>query len=831
MNLNQHQSKEQGLADLLNYAHLVDEGVILNKDGAYVKSFLFRGPDLYSVSSEELDSITTMINRMMSYLSDGWMIHVDEVRVPSFKYPPHCPFPDSVSALIDDERREVYLSEGDHYENMQYFTFVWKFPMSKVKVSKQWFVEGLDARDGDETLSKLLTQFQEITDQCVSLLSNHIYFTPLSSAELLSFLNLCITGKRVPVTLPPDGLFLDVALAREPVVGGFVPKIGDKSLSVLSIMGYLNEDTIPGLLSELTTYPTVYRWSNRFIPLSEGTADTEIKRYQKNWNNKVKGFMGIVRETITGRVSDKINVDAQRMSEETTHALTANNSQETRFGYWSSQLVLFHEDMVVLENVAKALKRYIEQCGFSILSETVNAIDAWLGTIPGHGSCNIRRLFISAYNFAHFIPLQSVWAGAITGPKSSLLPKDHPPVFYAATTGKTPFRYFIDVGDVGHQIVLGPTGAGKSTFLGFLIAQFLRYEKAEVFVFDKDFSHKALTLALSGSHYDIGNAEELSFCPLADLSTPSLCVMAEQFIEDLVVLQGIQLNPDIRAAIHTAIQQLAKDERAQSRNLTVFRSVVQHEEVRKAIQYYTLEGQISLLDATEDTLKTKHLQTFEMNWVLSQRPEIYIPILRYIFDQIERRLEKNQGRIPTLIVLEEAWLYLSHPLFATKLKDWLKTLRKKNARIVFATQSLADLYDPATKTLTGTTAAILESCPTKVYLPNREMSQAIKELYERIGLTARQIEIIKDVGEPKCHYYVMTPQGNRLIELGFSGMDTVALSFIGLSVSRANDLLACKKKYKDMWVYYWLIENGLTEWAEYWLREYHQVEEIEEIVE
>ena len=835
MNLKKHQSTEQGLADLLNYAHLVDDGVILNKDGAYVKSFLFRGPDLYSVSSEELDNITAMVNRMMSYLSDGWMIHVDEIRVPSCQYPPHHPFPDSVSALIDDERREVYLSEEDHYENMQYLTFVWKFPMSKVKVSKHLFIKGLGKGEGDENLSKLLIQFQETIDKCVSLLSNHIYFTPLSSTELLSFLNLCITGKRLPVTLPPNELFLDVALAREPVVGGFALKIGEQSVSTLSIMGYLNEDTVPGLLSELTTFPTAYRWSNRFIPLSETTTGTELKRYQRNWNNKLKGFMGIVKESITGRVSDKINMDALRMSEEITHAMTANSSQETRFGYWNSQLVLFHEDVVVLETVAKALKRYIEQCGFSILSETVNAMDAWLGTIPGHGSCNIRRLFISSYNFAHFIPLQSVWAGAVTGPKSSLLPKDHPPVFYAKTIGNTPFRYFIDVGDVGHQLVLGPTGAGKSTFLGFLIAQFLRYNKAEVFVFDKDFSHKALTFALSGSHYDIGNADELSFCPLADLSTPSLCVMAEQFIEDLVVLQGIPLNPDIRAAIHTAIQQLAKDERAQSRNLTVFRSVVQHEDVRKAIQYYTLEGQISLLDATEDTLKTKHLQTFEMNWVLSQRPEIYIPILRYIFDQIERRLEKNQGRIPTLIVLEEAWLYLSHPLFAAKLKDWLKTLRKKNARIVFATQSLADLYDTKTKTLTATTAAILESCPTKVYLPNREMSQAIRELYERIGLTARQIQIIKDVGVPKRQYYVMTPQGNRLIDLGFSDMDTVALSFIGLSVSRSNDLLACKAQYKDKWVYHWLEENGHLDWAEYWLREYHQeetvVDEIEENVE
>ncbi len=826
MRLREHASKEQGLDDLLNFAHFVDNGVIINKDGAFFKSFLFRGPDLYSVSSVQLDGLTAMVNRMMTYLGDGWMVHVDEIRIASRQYPERGYFPDSVSALIDDERREVYLSEGEHYENMQYLTLVWKFPMSKVKVAKHWFVEGIDSQAGTENLSKLLDQFLETTDRCISLLSSYIQFTPLNSAELLSFLNFCICGKNARVVLPPDRLFVDVALGREPVVGGFIPRVGTQSIYILSIMGYLNSETIPGMLSELTTYPALYRWSNRFIPLSETTAETEMKRRQRNWNNKVKGFMGVIRESVTGRVSDKVNVDALRMSEEVTHAITSNSSQETRFGYWSSQLVLFHEDVNELEKIAKTLKCYIEQCGFSVSSETVHAIDAWLGTIPGHGSCNVRRLFVNSYNFAHFIPLQSVWAGAMTGHKNSLLPQGHPPTFYAATEGKTPFRYLIDVGDVGHQVILGPTGAGKSTFLGFLIAQFLRYENAEIFVFDKDFSHKALTHALSGQHYDIGNATELSFCPLVDLSTPSLCVMASQFIEDLIVLQGVTPSPDIRAAILTAIQHLAEDERSLSRNLTVFQSVVQHEEVRKALQYYTLKGQISLLDATEDSLQTSHLQTFEMNWVLSQRPEIYVPVLRYIFDQIERRLEKNQGRIPTLIVLEEAWLYLSHPLFSNKLKDWLKTLRKKNARIVFATQSLADLYDPATKTLTATTAAILESCPTKVYLPNREMSEAIRELYERMGLSDRQLEILKDIAEPKREYYVTTPEGNRLIELGFNDMNTVALSFIGLSMSRSNELLECKNRYQDKWVYHWLIDNGLVEWADYWLETYYQNEEV-----
>ena len=148
-----------------------------------------------------------------------------------------------------------------------------------------------------------------------------------------------------------------------------------------------------------------------------------------------------------------------------------------------------------------------------------------------------------------------------------------------------------------------------------------------------------------------------------------------------------------------------------------------------------------------------YLQTFEMRWLLAQKPEIYLPVLRTIFDQIEARLERAHGKQPTLIVLEEAWLYIGHEVFARKLKDWLKTLRKHNARVIFATQSLADLYDPTTQTLTATTAAILESCPTKVYLPHLSMDAELKSLYRKMGLSERQIHILTQEAYSKTRLF------------------------------------------------------------------------------
>ncbi|MFZ0219062.1 MAG: hypothetical protein WAL30_02510 [Candidatus Aquirickettsiella sp.] len=799
--------RNEGFSDLLNYAHFIDDGVIINKDGAFLLVYRFRGPDLYSASSAQLDALTATINRMASFLEDGWMLHIDEIRIPSLNYPDAGAFPSVVAALIDEERSRAYETAGNHYENLQFLSFVWKFPLTVVKTTRHWFIDGLPD-DDHQNLTHLLKQFYDTVDRCSSLLSTQFILEKLNSVDLLSYLKLCITGDVAPAALPPDGCFLDVVLASRNVTAGYLPRVGENFIYLLSIIGYLNEETLPGLLEELGTYPLIYRWSNRFIPLSDTTAEREIKRYVRNWNNKVKGFSGILKEAIFGKPSNKMNQDALQMSRQATEASTLNSSGCTRFGYWTSTLVLMHADISLLEQAARDLSAYLEQSGFSCVREDVHAFDAWLGTIPGHGSSNLRRVFINSINLAHVLPLHTLWAGATYSSPESLLPAHSPPVFYAETTGKTPFRFHMDVADVGHQVVLGPTGSGKSTYLGFLITQFLRYQGAQIFVFDKDYSQQGLTAALEGYHYDIGHSEDLSFCPLTDLSTETQQMRAAQFIEDLVFLQNVTLTPEIRAAIHTAIVALADEGHVHSRTLTVFRSEVQNEAVRAALSYYTIEGQLKLLDASDDVVRTDaYLQTFEMGWVLTQKPEVYIPILRTIFNRIEASLENNTRQKPTLIVLEEAWLYVSHELFSRQLKNWLKTCRKKNARVVFATQSLADLYDPTHKSLTETTAAIMESCPSKIYLPNPSMEAEIKSLYKKIGLSERQLEIIM-TALPKQQYYLVSTEGNRLLDLGLH--ESLALAFVGLSREKTKDLLHCQYTDPANWLNHWLQQEGHT---------------------
>jgi type IV secretion system protein VirB4 len=194
------------------------------------------------------------------------------MRVPSITYPEQGAFPNSVATLIDEERREFYESEGTHYENLQFLTFVWKFPLPIVKTTRHWFVEGIEDKGDGQSLTKLLQAFNDLVERCVSLISTQLILEKLNTVDLLSFLNTCISGETLPVAVPLSQTFLDVTLGRHNVIGGYIPRVGDKNIVALSIIGYLNAETIPGLLEEMSTYPIVYRWSNRFIPLRAPTA-------------------------------------------------------------------------------------------------------------------------------------------------------------------------------------------------------------------------------------------------------------------------------------------------------------------------------------------------------------------------------------------------------------------------------------------------------------------------------------------------------------------------------------------------------------------------------
>jgi len=375
------------------------------------------------------------------------------------------------------------------------------------------------------------------------------------------------------------------------------------------------------------------------------------------------------------------------------------------------------------------------------------------------------------------------------------------------TAGATPFRLVTHVGDVGHTLIVGPTGAGKSVLTSTLALQFRRYPGSRIFIFDKGRSARATILGLGGEHYDLGSDTALSFQPLARIHEETERTWASDWVAGLLAHEGLEITPEVKDALWSALSSLSSAPRAE-RTLTGLSVVLQSNRLRQALQPYTLSGPYGrLLDADSDRLGVADVQCFETEELLHSR-SAGLPVLTYLFHRIEERFDGA----PTLLILAEAWVYLDDEMFSGRLREWLKTLRKKNVSVVLDTQALADIQR------SKIAPAIIESCPSRIYLPSPQATEPqLRSIYASFGLNPRQIEIIAHA-TPKRHYYYQSPLGSRLIDLA---LGPVALAFVG--ASRAADQIALNElaaqSSRDEYVAAWLVHKGV-DWAANLLTQY-----------
>ena len=799
--------KPKGLADLANYAALVDEGVCLLKDGGFLAAWTYTGPDLESASHEELAVLSSQVNAALVRLGNGWMLHVDAIRRPSVGYPKDGAFPDPTTRLIDDERRERYTAEGTHFESAYYLSLTYRPPAEIENRVSALFLEG--DGEGRQGWNQILEIFEKTVTDIEDALSSRLTLARLDSAALLTYLHTCITGLRHEVRVPAIPMYLDAVLATQDLVGGFRPKIGDRHLRVIALMGF-PMDSVPEILGFLNRLPVEYRWSTRFIFLDPANAERALRVYRRNWFQKRHGLLGLLKESFNFGTVTFANKDAVAMAQDADDAVGEASANVVRFGYLTCNVLLLDPDRERLDATAREVVKQLQHHGFGARVEEVNALDGYLGSLPGHGYQNVRKPLLHTLNLADLLPLTSMWPGLEQHP-CPYYPPGSSSLCYAATAGATPFRLNLHVSDVGHTLILGPTGSGKSTLVGLLIAQFFRYPDAQVFLFDKDYSAYVLAHACGAEYYDIAGDDErgLAFTPLAAIDRSHERRWAQEWIEVLLDLQGVTPTPAQRAALWRALELLAE---SPSRTMTDFVHTLQDQELREALAHYTLSGPLGhLLDAQSEDLGQGRLQVFEMSHLMALGQKHLVPILLYLFHRVEQRLEEGT---PSLLIVEEAWVTALHSLFGATVESWLRTLRKRNAAVVFVSQSVADVVNSPRHDI------ILESCPTKILLPNPEAeSDHVRRLYEGIGLNRRQIQILA-TALPKRQYYVLSPLGRRLISLG---LGPVALSFVGMAGREA--IVQVKEQmtaHGRRWPATWLSVRGLEAAARAWMRQFEE---------
>ena len=791
MNLSEYRTKSARLADFLPWVCLVAEGVVLNKDGAFQRTARFRGPDLDSATPAELVAVTARLNSALRRLGSGWAVFVEAQRVPAVTYPVS-EFPDAVSELVDVERREQFREEGAHFESFYYLTLLWMPPAEEAARAEYWLYEGRSKTGVDP--KELLKSFVDRTGRMLHLVEG---FMPeaewLGDGDTLTYLHSCVSTKVQRVRVPETPAYLDALLADEALVGGLEPRLGDHHLRTLTITGFPSV-TFPGLLDELNRQAFAYRWSSRAIMLDKTDATKLLTKIRRQWFAKRKSVAAILKEVMTNEASVLMDSDASNKAADADMALQELGADEAGIAYVTATITVWDRDPALAAEKLRLVEKIVQSRDFTCTVEGVNALEAWFGSLPGHVYANVRQPPISTLNLAHLIPLSAVWAGAERDEHFGAAP-----LLYGKTEGSTPFRLTLHVGDVGHMLVVGPTGAGKSVLLALMALQFRRYEGNQIFAFDYGGSIRAAAIAmrgdwqdLGGALHDAGSAGSVALQPLARIDEAAERAWAAEWLAALLAGEGVDVDPAAKEHLWSALTSLATAP-IRERTLTGLAVLLQSQELKLALSPYLVGGPWGrLLDAEAEHLGDARVQALETEGLVGASSAA--SVLAYLFHRIEGRLDGS----PTLIIIDEGWLVLDSPAFAAQLREWLKTLRKKNASVIFATQSLADIEG------SRIAPAIIESCPTRIFLPNERAAEPqIARVYERFGLNDRQIEILSRA-TPKRDYYCQSRRGNRLFELG---LGDIALAFTAAS-SKTDQIKIGE-----------LIETrGHADFAEFWLR-------------
>ena len=412
INLSEYQARPRCLADYLPWACLVAPGVVLNKDGSFQRTASFRGPDLDSSTGEELVSICARINNALKRFGSGWALYFEASRSGALTYP-DSQWRDPVAWLIDEERRSLFEGRTDGqdlFESTYFLTFAFMPPADTVGRLEDVLIEH---NNDDDKLSTRdhLTRFVYETEKALGLFSNvlpHAAF--LSDDETLTYLQNCISPKRQKVKTPETPAYLDAVLGGTDLIGGLEPVLGGEHLRVISIQGFPSM-TEPGLLDDLNNLGFGYRWMTRYLPMDKLEATKVLTRYRRQWFAKRKSLVSLLREVLSNEATQLVDNDADNKALDADAALQSLGDDHVGFGYLTTGIAITHPSSATADEMIREIERVIDGRGYVTVRESVNAIDAWLGTLPGLPYANVRQPIVHTLNLAHMMPLSAIWAG------------------------------------------------------------------------------------------------------------------------------------------------------------------------------------------------------------------------------------------------------------------------------------------------------------------------------------------------------------------------------------------------------------------------------------
>lgn len=787
-------AKRRLIHERLPWSYFIKPGVVALKYEGFQRTARFRGPDIDSMSDTSVLMQMGRLNDALRRLRGQYSLHIEAQRVRVEEYPGddlsederRAVWPDAVSWVLDEERREAFHS-GEHYETIQYVTFVYKCRPAAQRRARHIMIKDAQPEPGlgygDE-----LADFMQQTEGVRSLLADLTQGCEwLDDAETLEYLHSTVSTSRHPITPSMGRYRIDHEVADCRVVGGNKPILGDCHLRTVTITNV--PETMPAILDALNNRGFEYRWTTRWLPYDYGNGLEVIQGRRTDWGMFAMPFRHFIAQYLHMDAGQE-NATSDSMVDDAADALHAAKDDSLAIGKLQVNITVWHPSIKEVNRRVDEVIDVARKATLVAKRYNVAAVDCWLGTLPGHIYADLRQPIRTSVNLAHLIPWSSVWSGSRWNPYLN-----GPALAMTSSANTTPYRLNLheggEDGDLGHALILGPPGTGKTTLLNFLRTQYLRYPNAKVISIDSGRGAEVCTRLLGGVSYNVGVSGGIGFQPLARIDNQNWRAWAAEWVTELLRARNVVITAEVTAAVSRALADVARND-PEDRTLTEL-SVALPSDLKEAINFYCIDGDYgSLLDDNQERIAKSNVVTFEMAGLM-QKKAVIGPVLEYLFHYLEHEVFQTNGKPdkdPVLLVVDEAWRFLGDTKFSAQFNEWLRLLRKLNVVVVFATQFVKDV-------ITGPLAAALqESCPNTFLLANTKAADptvrkgdtmSVRESYEALGLNNAEIDRIARMVRKKDYYHV-SPAGKRMFRLG--------LGKVGLNVCGSgspNALLRCDR--------------------------------------
>jgi type IV secretion system protein VirB4 len=758
-------AKEAHAGERLPYARLVDEHTLLLRDGSLMGALQVPGLLFETEDTEALNAHAITREVMLRSNLDARFVLYHHVIRRRVSVELQANFEDPLAAHIDRRWREKVTS-GSLFVNDQFVSLVRRPARGKAglaeKVGKLWRTRGREPVEADpKELRALRAALQALAaslgDYGAQPLGDYVGPSGNTNNELLELLSALYNGEMRPVRRPDGETDIGRMLPYRRASFGLDAmelrgSAGTDFAAILSLKDY-PDATSPGLLDAMLRLPYEMVVSESFAPQERTTA----------------------RERMDLALRRQRSADEEAMAEraEMLAARDALGTGSTGFGDHHLTVLVRERDLARLDEASAALAAALADTGAIAVREDTNLEPAFWGQFPGNEQYLVRRAMISTANMASFGSLHGFALGQAEG--------NHwgDAVTLLETTSSTPFFFNFHHGDLGNFSVIGPSGSGKTVVMNFLACQAQKFSPRTI-LFDKDRSGELFIRGIGG-RYDRIRAGEPSGCnPLALPDSPVNRAFLRDWLGVLLKAEGPEELATIAGAVDAAY---AND--SSLRRLRYFRELVsgarrpQPGDLADRLSPWIEDGEFGwLFDNVDDRLDvTTRVMGFDMTALL-ENPRLRTPVMMYLFHRIDERLDGQ----PTMILIDEGWKALDDDVFAARIRDWLKTLRKRNALVGFATQSARDALDSRIST------ALVEQTATMIFMPN---ARARAEDYcDGFGLTEHELSLIKGLPAHSRCFLVRQPDASVVVRLDLSGAPEVVTILSGReSAVRRLDLL------------------------------------------